>query len=425
MEKQGRCIKIKLKNFLQIVAQVIIIGGLIFWIFPTILTLTGGIFGGQSFETTLDMFLPQFTGFTVIVLIISTVLGLFLVKKRKWLLYFTLVIGLVLIFTNLMPLTSPYIATSDFDTKFKSALGNDYISKIPPELRSQFRTYKFSLWNYYYGFHDFQCNLTLDIPYLKIGNDTFKFDLYRPINQAKKSPVVIAIHGGGWRAGDKGIENMFPLNKYLVSQGYVVCDIQYGLAPNGYNMSDIVSNIGFFTKFLENNSSAYNIDLNKTFFLGRSAGAHLALLSGLGIKSPQFSGIFGKSINVSGIIDFYGPTNLSITYDLFVRNGEASIFTFLMNGTPSSNPQSYHKYSPINIINASAPPILILHGKNDKIVSISESEVFKNKCDLLSDTCILLEFPFGGHGFDYFFQSQYSQIVTYYVERFIGYFSNV
>ncbi|MHA1250163.1 MAG: alpha/beta hydrolase fold domain-containing protein [Candidatus Helarchaeota archaeon] len=386
--------------------------------------MTGGIFGGQPFETNFAMLMPQLSGFTIIYLLISTILSLFLLRKRSWIFYTVFVLGTILIISNGLPLIYSQFATKRYEDEFVQELGTNYMAKIPENLKSQFRKQQFSLWNYYYGFHKFECNMTLDIPYLTVNGDTFKFDLYRPLTGTGPFPVIIAIHGGGWRSGDKGVANMFQFNRYFANQGYVVCDIQYGLAPDGYNMSDIVNQIGYFTKFLENHTSDYNINLSCTFFLGRSAGAQLSLVCGLGYKNSLFQNVFASSMRVAGIIEFYGPTNMNNTYKLFERRNELDTFIFIMNGTPTSNPQNYYKYSPINLVNGTSPPIIVLHGMNDQLVYISESEDLDRKCEDLATTCIILRFPFGGHGFDYLFQGQYCQIATYYIERFIGYFAN-
>src|SRR5690606_12041513 len=57
-------------------------------------------------------------------------------------------------------------------------------------------------------------------------------DVYRPVRPTKDAPVIVMVHGGGWRTGDKAsarvIENKI---ERWVPRGIVVVSVDYRLLP--------------------------------------------------------------------------------------------------------------------------------------------------------------------------------------------------
>ena len=73
----------------------------------------------------------------------------------------------------------------------------------------------------------------LDVPYATIeGVDPklLSLDLYAPQN-AGRQPVMVMIHGGGWRNGDKANAGMTRTKvPFFVGRGYVYVSINYRLS---------------------------------------------------------------------------------------------------------------------------------------------------------------------------------------------------
>jgi acetyl esterase/lipase len=302
------------------------------------------------------------------------------------------------------------------------------------------RAVPFSLYDYIFGIEidDLAYTLETDILYLNNGNDSFFFDYYKPVGEGP-FPVIIAIHGGGWVMGNKGIGNMAFFNKYFASKGYVVFDIQYGvydvealasemggfggvlamvasLVTPSYNLNYTIpqqlNNIGNFTKVLELNQTKYHADLDKVFIVGRSAGGYLAAMVSLGYQNPFFTGVFASSMNIRGGIWFYPATQVI----------NATFFDVLLQGSLPLE-EMYQWYSPFFLIQNSTivPPIMIVHGTKDRLADYATNGVeFQQYAHSLDKTCILIEIPGAGHAFDLLFQSYGGQISTYYIERFMG-----
>lgn len=102
-------------------------------------------------------------------------------------------------------------------------------------------------------------------------------DIYAPKN-VKNAPVMIMIHGGGWRNGDKqnrGLNN----NKipFFGENGFIYVSINYRLSPAIQHPGHI-EDVAEAVAWVHDNISKYGGDKNKIFVMGHSAGAHLAAL---------------------------------------------------------------------------------------------------------------------------------------------------
>src|SRR5690606_36065588 len=111
-----------------------------------------------------------------------------------------------------------------------------------------------------------------DIVYKTVDSTDLQLDLYRPHNAAPNTPLLVFIHGGGWRKGHRA--DMIPLIVDFLDRGYVCATVSYRLR-NTYpscvdDMSDEVD--WFFA-----HGDEYGYDPDRIALVGASAGAHLAM----------------------------------------------------------------------------------------------------------------------------------------------------
>ncbi|MHA1270626.1 MAG: alpha/beta hydrolase fold domain-containing protein [Candidatus Helarchaeota archaeon] len=424
---------------------------IIYGYFMLILGLISGITiltGGSLSMGIFNMFFTAFAIYTVLILIIITIVMVRLHSKKRKYWIIPLCFGMIVIIFNSLPIVStPYIIFNG-DAQFKNEFGSDYLNHISNDKKSMFMASPLSIWSFLNGIPVPACNISYDDDYYAIrGNDKYHFDVYSPLSGSGPFPCIICIHGGGWVRGDKG--QLKTLNQYLANQGYVIFDIRYGLAKvSQMNMSipfidankldselynesiripDMVENIGNFTHYLVANKEKYNVNISQVYVLGRSAGAHLAGLF-LGYNST-FSYLFNTSIKVRGIILFYPPANLTMMYEYalndpinqLISGSSPSFFTYLLNGTPISNKINYDIYSPTYHVNNKSPPIIIFHGVQDSLVPYEISVQLQNKMHSYNRPCAIISFPFYGHAMDIIFSGIGGQIPTYYIERFLAY----
>lgn len=115
------------------------------------------------------------------------------------------------------------------------------------------------------------------------------FDIYQPHDDnAKKRPLIIWMHGGGFRTGSKNDKGIKLWSKEFAQRGYVSAAINYtlskktiifGISPSElqksayYAVQDLKEAIAYFKL----NADKYRIDTSKIILAGNSAGAIMAL----------------------------------------------------------------------------------------------------------------------------------------------------
>jgi arylformamidase len=105
-----------------------------------------------------------------------------------------------------------------------------------------------------------------------------KLDVYAPTREKSTSlPVVIWVHGGGWRNGDKDNRSGTTLCKTWSQVGIVTVNLNYRLTPqvtHPAHVQDIAAGIAW----VQANIAKHGGDPRRLFLLGHSAGAHLVAL---------------------------------------------------------------------------------------------------------------------------------------------------
>lgn len=245
-----------------------------------------------------------------------------------------------------------------------------------------------------------------DIPYVANGHEQQKLDLYIPPvkkdddEAATKLPLVIWIHGGGWRNGDK---QNFPA-RFLLNHGFAVASINYRLSSHAKFPAQI-QDCQTAVMFLRQNAQKYSIDSFRFGAWGSSAGGHLVALLGTN-KSRGF--LEGKtsmhSSRVQAVCDYFGPIDFTTMNaqsgpdSRIDHDAENSPEALLLGGPVQDNKDAAGKASPATYISKGDPPFLIIHGDNDQLVPLQQSKDFHTallKSDIDSTLHVVKD---GGHG---------------------------
>ncbi|XP_005093482.1 fatty acyl-CoA hydrolase precursor, medium chain [Aplysia californica] len=134
--------------------------------------------------------------------------------------------------------------------------------------------------------------------------DCLYLDVYRPrlTNSSQSLPVMVWIHGGGFRHGSKNSFN----GSILASHDVIVVIVNYRLGPLGFLSTEddvIPGNFGMLDqisglKWVQSNIAAFGGDPKSVTIFGESAGsASVSLL----VLSPLASGLFARAIMQSGV----------------------------------------------------------------------------------------------------------------------------
>lgn len=153
-----------------------------------------------------------------------------------------------------------------------------------------------------------------NIPYYTGQGADPKFhslDLYLPEGHPRM-PLVMFIHGGGWRAGDKSMDEIESFVDVWTRQGFALASVNYRLSPAVKHPAHIEDVARAFA-WLRSNASQYGFNPENIFIAGHSAGAHLAALLALEPKYLQHEGLSRKTIR--GVIAISALYNLGELYE--------------------------------------------------------------------------------------------------------------
>jgi len=246
--------------------------------------------------------------------------------------------------------------------------------------------------------------------YKQTGDIEIQSDVYLPTSTLPDHsyPVIVHFHGGGFIAGDRNLNVPDLFSEFIQANWiYISFDYRIGLEVKIYDLwSDCVDHWKWvFTEL----PKLLNIkfDLSKIGTIGESAGGYLALLSGYKLQPPP-----KVIVNYFGIVcidsDFYNRPHINLPEENRISKEVmklietkpltgAPVFTPEMKFSPRMElytylcqnglvvkelwglnlPEDLEKLSswvPLKNISKDFPPTLVLHGKNDNVVPLSDSK---------------------------------------------------
>jgi acetyl esterase/lipase len=187
-----------------------------------------------------------------------------------------------------------------------------------------------------------------------------KGDLYLPeAKAAAPYPVVLVLHGGAWRRGDRG--NMKRLGQVLAERGYAAFAIDYRLAPQFRHPAQL-EDMQQALRWLQQHAEEQRLDMARVAAWGYSAGGHLAAL--LAVQKP-----------VEGLPPLRAVIAGGTPADLR-RYPDASSVKGFLGGPLAAMPEVYAAASPLAQVRAGLPPFFLYHGSADDLVEAGQSEQF-------------------------------------------------
>lgn len=134
------------------------------------------------------------------------------------------------------------------------------------------------------------------------GKDALqKLDFWRA--KSGNAPLVIFVHGGGWKRGDKNNATGQSKAPHYLAQGYAFASINYRLVPDA-TVEEQAADVATSVAYLRSNAAKLGIDARRIVLMGHSAGAHLSALVG---TDPQYLRESGLDMSaLSGVIPLDG-----------------------------------------------------------------------------------------------------------------------
>jgi acetyl esterase/lipase len=240
-----------------------------------------------------------------------------------------------------------------------------------------------------------------DIEYAKAGDINLKLDVYQPKADSDKArPCIVWIHGGGWQNGDKA-GGRGRLASLVASGDYVGASVGYRLTDKGIWPAQI-HDCKAAIRYLRANADKLGIDEGKIGVWGSSAGGHLVSMLGTSGDVKEVEGDLGTtgvSSRVACVVDYCGPSDFLAFGLAAPRMNQPGQPVFKLFGGPLKENEALAKQaSPITHVTKDDPPFLIVHGTDDKTVTIRQAELLHAAQKAAGVETTFVKIEGGGHG---------------------------
>jgi acetyl esterase/lipase len=247
---------------------------------------------------------------------------------------------------------------------------------------------------------------TYDVPYAGTDNPRQRLDLYLPKERRGDGPLplVVFIHGGAWRAGDKrgGVRMVAP---HADTGRFAGASVGYRLSGEAIWPAQI-HDCKAAIRWLKANAGKYNLDPDRLAVWGSSAGGHLVAMLGLTADVPELEGTLGphtdRTSRVTCVVDWFGPS------EFLHMNDEPGSMDHLAANSPESlligcpiaeNKDKARAVSPVTYVSKGDAPHLIMHGDKDRTVPHDQSVRLAAALEKAGVPCTFVTIKGAGHGF--------------------------
>ena len=260
-----------------------------------------------------------------------------------------------------------------------------------------------------------------------------QMDLLIPQVQ-RKLPAIIFVTGGGFISSNRA--RLPQLRMHLAEKNFVVASINYRTVPNAVfpqPLEDVKSAI----RFVKANAQKFNVDAEKIFVLGDSAGGYLAAFAAVTNGDEMFN--VGENLHVSSkivaAVDLYGISDLRQIASTFpvemqnLYNSAGSVTSLFVNGVPAfggadggilAHPVSAERANPINYITKNSAPMLLMHGTADNVVSPAQTDLLFQALRNRGVEAERYLIPNANHSDEYWQQDEVLELVAEFLTRHLS-----
>lgn len=231
-----------------------------------------------------------------------------------------------------------------------------------------------------------------NIPFKKVETRDLYLDIFLP--EEKNPPLIMWIHGGGW----KELNRTWNLAMPMLEKGYAVATVDYRYSDEGQFPTQMLD-LKDALLFIKKHADQYGYDGGKIAVSGDSAGGHLCTLLGVSAGNRDWETVEGD-YSVQAVVDMCGPTDLLLSFQGKEEQSNNGIAELL--GVPVTSKAALGRAtiaSPLTYINGGEPPFLILHGSEDPVVSPEHSRLLRNALERAEVPVMMYLIPGGVHAF--------------------------
>ncbi|MCG5447606.1 alpha/beta hydrolase [Micromonospora hortensis] len=201
-------------------------------------------------------------------------------------------------------------------------------------------------------------------------------DLVVPVEAPQPVPVLVWIHGGAWLFGSpkQPADWLMEADPFAaaIRAGFAVASAQYRLSGEAHFPAQL-DDVKAAVRWLRRHGDQVGVDRERIGVWGESAGGHLASMVAL-------TGDDQDDSDVRAAVCWYAPSNLLTMQSQAhpsgtINHDAADSPESLLIGAPlADNPGLGRVASPITYVTDQAPPMLLIHGDQDVVVPVGQSE---------------------------------------------------
>lgn len=230
------------------------------------------------------------------------------------------------------------------------------------------------------------------ITYLTANNWEAKLDVYTPATPGPH-PVVLHIHGGGWTGGSR--ESVVLRALPYLEMGVAVVNVSYRLARVSQAPAG-VEDCRCALRWMLRNAKEYGFDVSRIVVTGYSAGAHLALTTGMLTPAAGFDRQCpgNEDLKVAAIVNWFGIADVVDLLD----GANMRVYAVEWLGSRPDRVEAARRVSPLTYVRKDLPPILTIHGDADPTVPYQHATRLHAALQQAGASSELVTIPAGRHG---------------------------
>ncbi len=211
-----------------------------------------------------------------------------------------------------------------------------------------------------------------DVVYTKAGGTELKLDIAAPEGGDGPMPAVLVIHGGAWRAGNKG--DVGAVLRELASHGYVAVSPQYRFCPKDLFPAQ-VHDVKAAVRWMKAHAAERRIDPGRIGAMGFSAGGHLALMLGV---TGEKDGLEGEAppgapdTRIRAVVNYFGPVDLAAPD---IPEVSKPLVKDFLGALATDRPELAAKASPRTYVSRDDAAILTFQGTKDPLVPHTQAVI--------------------------------------------------
>lgn len=353
---------------------------------------------------------PELSAWFILIALTSLLLVASKLRRSRFA-QVTAVMAIAAISLSSIPFLRYSAVASSADLAVRTALGGEYFENIPDALRARMSPTPLNPVELLFGLNTpgDGVKVTTGVAFHSVGGVQLTADIYQPADTGLR-PTLIQVYGGAWQRGVPSDHAEFAM--YFAQQGYVVVAVDYRHAP-AFTFPAQTEDVQYALDWVAANHAQLRADTSRLALVGRSSGAHLAMMAAYATDAPH----------IRAVVNFYGPVDLIEGYEspphpdpLDVRSIEVAF----LGGTPSNMPERYRAASPISLVNRQLPPTLLLYGSRDRIVLPRFGDLLEGRLRAEGNTVVHVEIPWADHAFDAVPHGLSGQLSRFLIERFLA-----